>query len=270
MNDPFLKWAGGKRWLASDVATIYARHEGRLVEPFAGGAAVFFRLEPEKAILGDINCDLIQTYVAVRDDVEAVISALEALRVDRETFNVVRGSTPRDQVAVAARFVYLNRTAFNGLYRVNRQGAFNVPFGCKPGTTPVDGEVLRACARQLHEVQLMNQDFRKTLRMCEAGDFIYLDPPYTVRHNENGFNRYNERLFSWSDQEDLANEALRLATLGAHVVISNANHHSVRALYPVDTFRRRRVVRSSRMAAKPTHRGPTSEILISSLHRRKV
>jgi DNA adenine methylase len=252
------------------VAAIYARHQGRLIEPFAGGAAVFFRLEPKEAILGDTNRDLIQTYVAVRDHVEALISTLEALPVDRKIFGIVRDSKPQNPVDVATRFIYLNRTAFNGLYRVNKQGAFNVPFGCKPGTISVDGEALRACARALNRVRLVHQDFRTTLRDCEADDFIYLDPPYTVRHNENGFNRYNERLFSWSDQEDLAYEALRLASLGAHVVISNADHRSVRSLYPVDTFKRRRVVRSSRMAAKPTHRGPTSEILINSLHRRKV
>lgn len=264
MTEPFLKWAGGKRWLAHRVAAAYVCHGGRLVEPFAGSAAVFFEICPKSALLADTNHDLIATYRALVLDVEAVIHELSRWRIDESTFRAVRAARPEEPVAVAARFMYLNRTAFNGLYRVNREGQFNVPFGPKPGTQLVRAASLRACAAALARAECKSQDFRLTLSKCGAGDFVYVDPPYTVRHNNNGFNRYNAKLFSWTDQEDLARSAAAAVERGADVVVSNADHDSVRALYPRELFRIISVARLSRMAASVEHRGPTTELLIAS------
>jgi DNA adenine methylase len=262
--DPFLKWAGGKRWLAPMLVKAHGRSGGRLVEPFLGSGATFFALRPEQALLADANADLIDTYIGVRDHVDDVISILEGLDVTPETFAEIRAASPSTTPERAARFVYLNRTAFNGIYRVNRRGEFNVPFGCKEGTTSVDPDALRACSAALANAEIRIGDFRSSIAACGPGDFVYLDPPYTVRHNQNGFNRYNERLFSWEDQIALAAEAARLRERGAKVLVSNADHGSIRALYASDAFRIRRFKRLSRMAASTAHRGPTTEILIES------
>jgi DNA adenine methylase len=264
MPEPFLRWAGGKRWLAPVVREIYKDRAGRLVEPFVGSGAVFFALPSRDAILSDANADLINAYVVVRDQVEALINGLSRLAVSRETFLELRASQPPEPIARAVRFLYLNRTAFNGLYRVNRNGQYNVPYGCKPGTTTVNSEVLRACSEHLAGATLLGLDFRAALATCGPGDFVYLDPPYTVMHNQNGFNRYNEKLFSWDDQSRLAEEAVRLRALGATVVVSNADHKAVRALYPHDQFVAKRVERSSRMAASTAHRKQATEILFVS------
>lgn len=265
MADPFLKWAGGKRWLADTIRTAYGLSEGRLVEPFLGSGAVFFAIEPREAALSDANDELMTTYRAVTRSVDEIIAGLERLPVEHETFHRLRTWRPRSDIDIAVRMIYLNRTAFNGLYRVNRRGEFNVPFGCKPETRPVYPETLRKSALALAGAELLGGDFRAILKGCRAGDFVYLDPPYTVRHNQNGFNRYNERLFSWDDQQDLASEAIRVAGLGATVFISNADHQSVRELYPAHQFETTQLSRVSRMAASPTYRGGTTEILIRSL-----
>jgi DNA adenine methylase len=265
--EPFLKWAGGKRWLAPAIAKAYAPGQGRYFEPFLGGGAAFFCLEPHRAILADTNESLIDTYRTVQSEPEAIIEKLTRLEMSRATFVAMRASEPRTPVEGAARFIYLNRGAFNGLYRVNRDGRFNVPFGCKPGTRSVDPQALLDAARVLRAARLLHADFRDVLSRCRRGDFIYLDPPYTVMHNRNGFNRYNEALFLWSDQIDLSAAAIRLTEIGAVVVISNADHPSIRRLYPRDLFRFRRMHRSSRMAARAAHRRPTTELLISPAYR---
>ncbi len=266
--EPFVKWAGGKRWLAGEIGRLFVSDQ-RVVEPFVGGGALFFHLEPGSGLLADINAELVETYRAVQDDVEDVISRLEGLSIDRSTYERFRRAQPKTAPEIAARFIYLNRTAFNGLYRVNQRGEFNVPFGCKPTTTPVDASHLRACAEQLQHATVRSQHFTETIRDCTHGDFVYLDPPYTVKHNSNGFIRYNQRLFSWRDQETLAGAAAELADSGIDVVVSNADHSLVHGLYPEDLFVRTQVGRTSRMAASVAHRVRTTEVLIVARHMRE-
>jgi DNA adenine methylase len=264
MADPFLKWAGGKRWLASSVEREYTRSGGRYVEPFVGGGAVFFRIEPDSAVLSDANAELVRAYRTIKANPEPVIDRLKDLEMSREVYEDLRRAVPRTDLEATVRFIFLNRGGFNGLYRVNRRGEFNVPFGCKSGTVSVDGPALREAYRVLQAARIEHGDFRAVLATCGANDFVYLDPPYTVRHNNNGFNRYNQSLFSWADQRELATCASNLVEAGATVVVSNADHPSVRALYPADAFIIRRVRRTSRMAASALHRGPTTELLIRS------
>jgi DNA adenine methylase len=261
---PFLKWAGGKRWLAETLRPLFSVPFARYVEPFLGGGAVFFASCPPKAMLADLNGHLIETYRIVRDHPRDLIRVLSALSVDRSEFLRVRDSESEDAVERAARFIYLNRTAFNGLYRVNQQGKFNVPYGCKAGTRPCDTLAILRCSERLACADLLPSDFRTILGCIQFNDLIYIDPPYTVRHDTNGFRRYNECLFSWEDQQELAARCNRLAWAQQMIVISNALHEDVLALYDCRVFSAWRVTRSSRMAAKINHRGMASELLLVS------
>lgn len=261
--NPFLKWPGGKRWLASEIISYFGTLS-RHVEPFCGAAACFFATAKSPSILADINRDLISTYLIVRDDCEKLIKRLNALTIDADTFYRIRASTPRTELSRAVRLIYLNKTAFNGLYRVNRQGRFNVPFGCKSTTRLCDSETLLECSRHLSETQVFCRSYQDTLTTCLPTDNIYIDPPYTTAHNCNGFRRYNESIFQWSDQVALASIANTLASSGYRVIVSNADHREIRALYRNDVFQTLRVTRPTNLAASPEHRGMTTELLFVS------
>ena len=261
---PFLKWAGGKRWLGAAIALLLGDRPQRYCEPFLGGGAVFLALNPRTALLSDASKDLINCYDIVRNQPERVIRRLARLRVNRRIFMTMRRDKASDALSKATRFLYLNRTAFNGLFRVNQQGAFNVPFGCKPGTTSCDASAIRTFSRRLQKTRLIASDFRLSLAAVRAGDVVYADPPYTVMHNNNAFRRYNERLFSWSDQLALADATNRLARLGARVVLTNACHPSVTALYHRDLFVRATVRRPSNVAADSDYRCFAYELLLLS------
>jgi DNA adenine methylase len=230
---PFLKWPGGKRWLWGALQSLLPPHFNRYFEPFLGGGAIFFALRPKRAILSDINPELINAYMQIRDNVDCIIKALGRLRNDRGTYQRVRAADPQDNVKKAVRFIYLSKTAFNGMYRVNREGRFNVPFAGQHRKV-LDPDALRVASAHLQGHQLMVRDFADGLMMAKAGDFVYCDPPYTVLHNNNGFLRYNERLFSWADQKRLADLAIAAVCLGARVMVSNARRimcvHSTRVL----------------------------------------
>lgn len=262
---PFLKWAGGKRWLAPLLAaTIEVDDESRYVEPFLGAGSAFFALSPTLASLSDANEELIETFRVVRDNPEGLIRSLRSRPVDRSYFDQLRTRVSSGRVARAARVVYLNRTGFNGLYRVNQRGEFNVPFGCKPGTVPCDPSQIRSCSAVLRGVSLETLPFRSALHTVAANAVVYLDPPYTVAHNNNGFVRYNERLFRWEDQVDLATWARGFASAGGRVVVTNAAHDEVVRQYPKRWFHRFATSRPSRMAASPKHRRNCTELLVVS------
>lgn len=228
---PFLKWAGGKRWFCDVIHQFLPISFNHYFEPFLGGAAVFFHLAPRSATLSDINEELINTYVQVRDNPPTVISGLRALRVNKKTYLHVRGHVPDSGVDRAIRFIYLNKTAFNGLYRVNRSGHFNVPFAGNQGRSVFDEAGIRSAASLLAGLTIVHQDFERSFSQAKRGDLIYCDPPYTVRHNNNGFIRYNEGLFTWNDQERLAIAARKAVERGVYVLVSNAQHSSLRRLY---------------------------------------
>jgi DNA adenine methylase len=261
---PFLKWAGGKRWLSALVAQLLQHDTGRHIEPFAGSAACFFASTVTKTLLCDINAELIGCYQIVRDRPEELITGLSSLGIDPETFYAVRKQRPRSALARAIRFLYLNRTAFNGLYRVNLDGAFNVPFGCKPTTVLCDVDVLRACSIRLAHATLITATYSEALARATANDSVFVDPPYTVKHNYNAFRRYNEHLFSWSDQVRLARRANALAERGIRLVIANAFHIDVRRLYSPTRFHAFAISRSTNMAATPDKRGTCEELLLVS------
>lgn len=264
---PFLKWPGGKRWLADTLARTVAKQlasGGTYFEPFAGGAAVFFALQPKKAVLSDINDALIETYTAVRDNAESVTAELRRMRVTAEEYYRRRAWRPRSAIRRAARFLYLNRTAFAGMYRLNARGEFNVPYGGGERTPAMllDGHILAQAARSLRSTVLYAADFASVIGQAKSGDVVYCDPTYTVAHNGNGFVRYNEKNFAWEDQQRLAIAARAAVERGATVIISNAHHPSVAALYT--GWRRRVVERRSLVCPKPASRRVVTEYLFTS------
>jgi DNA adenine methylase len=257
---PFLKWTGGKRWLVSQIECLLPGQFNRYIEPFVGGGALFFHLRPWPASLSDINAELINAYQQVRDNVEEVIARLSRLQICPNLYSKIRGTSAPLPLAKAVRFLYLNRTAFNGIYRVNREGDFNVPFGCKTGTILCDETQLRNASRTLQNRQLMVADFAEVIKRAEAGDLVYADPPYTTKHDNNGFRRYNEVIFSWKDQERLAECCRQAVERGVHVIVSNANHRPLIQLY--DGFCVKRVARHSSISGDTTGRCEVTECLI--------
>jgi DNA adenine methylase len=261
--EPFLKWPGGKRYLADRIVKHFPAAHGRYYEPFVGSAALFFAHRPADAVLADKNAELIACYEQVRDNCEAVIRRLRKLKNSTADYYRIRAKEPTDGAWRAARLVYLVKLAFNGIYRVNSStGKFNVPYGDHEGRVVFEPEKLRRASRLLQGSKLLVADFEVALADAGEGDLVYLDPPYTVAHNSNGFLRYNTRLFSWEDQVRLANCAQVLADRGCHVVVSNACHKSIRSLY--SSFRVHRIIRSSRMAADNTYRRRIAEYLFVS------
>lgn len=233
MNDvvPFLKWPGGKRWLAPVLAHIL-RHElhRQYFEPFAGAASVFLRLNPKRAILADINEELIEALTTVRSQASDVVDAVWRLSNSEECYYRVRSSNPRTPIGRAARFVYLNRTCWGGIYRLNRDGQFNVPFG-NSGRRLCSKAHVESVARKMRNARIVVSDFEPVVSNSRKGDVVYADPPYTTRGKNNGFVRYNESLFSWDDQIRLAVVTRKAARRGVFVAVSNMYHKEVLSLY---------------------------------------
>lgn len=211
MATPFVRWAGAKRAMVPALMRAVPADYNRYVEPFVGSGAMFFALEPERAVLSDALAPLVETYLAVRDDPTAVHAHLSQWKVDKESYYEVRSQSPDDPMARAARFIYLNKTCWNGLYRVNLRGEFNVPFGRPKSSNIVSTPTLEACSAALRRCEALGVgDFQQILKECTAGDLVFLDPPYVTGHNNNGFIEYNEKLFTWNDQCRLAGEVRRL------------------------------------------------------------
>jgi|RhiMetdeSRZDD1v2_1073273.scaffolds.fasta_scaffold55317_6 DNA adenine methylase len=259
---PFLKWPGGKRWLASVITHyISKRLTGRYFEPFLGGGAVFFALRTQKATLSDINFDLINTYRQVRDNPDALLERLRRKRITANNYYRVRARDPISLLERAVRFLYLNRTAFGGMYRLNADGQFNVPYGGGERTPAAlwKHKLIKTASQLLSGVNLMVADFEEMMEQAGSGDVIYCDPTYTVAHENNGFIRYNELNFSWSDQKRLASAARRVIKRGSTVIISNACHDEIRELYwPYKPTKR---VRNSLISPEPHFRRQVHEYL---------
>ncbi len=234
---PLVKWAGGKRALLADLLPLVPREVRTFYEPFAGGAAFFLALAPQHAVLGDANRDLIELYQAVRDDPEAVIAALDRLQPhvqDRDHYYRVRAGDPAalSLPERAARLIYLNKTCYNGLYRVNRSGRFNVPFGryAKPPLL-YDRANLLAAATLLRGAELRCADFVEVLADAGEGDFAYLDPPYVPLSATASFTAYTSGVFGPAEQRRLAEVFHDLTRRGCRALLSNSDMPVVRELY---------------------------------------
>lgn len=262
---PFLKWAGGKRWLAERHLDLFPTDFSRYIEPFLGSGSIFFALAPDESILADSNPRLIETYRQVRNKPELVHQLLcnhHVAHSDEYYYEERKREYLRAPAKRAAQLIYLNRTCWNGLYRVNRKGQFNVPRGTKSSVL-LDTDDFRVLSAMLANSELCCQDFAVTMAKARAGDFAYVDPPYTVRHKYNGFTKYNEKIFSWSDQVRLRDEVAKAIERGALVAVSNADHYSVRELYR-GIGGLRTLTRKSVIAAASRHRGLFDELLVLS------
>jgi DNA adenine methylase len=262
---PFLKWAGGKRWLVGGHAELFPNEYDTYIEPFLGAGSVYFHLKPEKAVLGDVNSELIATYQAIKSDWRALQNSLRYRqrrhREDGDYYYWLRGKNPEELTQRASRLIYLNRTCFNGIYRVNRQGQFNVPRGSKDKVV-IETDDFEGMSSLLERAELVAGDFETLIDRAAADDFVFADPPYTVRHNYNGFVKYNEILFSWDDQERLAKALLRAAQRGAKIMCTNANHKSVRELYSLPEFSLQVASRLSTISADAANRKHFEELII--------
>jgi DNA adenine methylase len=264
ITHPFLKWAGGKRWLASSHNRLLPTSFNKYYEPFLGSAAIFFSLQPDKAVLADVNKELIDCYIALRDDWVTVEEHLKIHHVSHshDYYYQVRAEKPRCLAKRAARFIYLNRTCWNGLYRVNLGGQFNVPKGTKTNVL-LGTDNFQSVSQLLQNIELLNADFEVSLSKAKKGDFIFVDPPYTVKHNFNGFVKYNETMFRWDDQRRLSECLIKASKKGCQILITNANHPSIIELYKHD-FELIQLTRPSVIAASSLNRGMYEELAIKN------
>ena len=228
---PLLKWPGGKRALLDSIIPVLPNWTNRYYEPFLGGGALFFALTPRKAVLSDTNDELINLYLQVKNFPLKLISLLKKYENSEEAYYRIREQSPRNPIRRAARLLYLTTLSFNGIHRVNLNGDFNVPYGRKVHLLPCQEDKILAASHALSGAKLLVADFERATKAAGNGDLVYFDPPYTVAHTNGGFVKYNEKIFSWDDQKRLAKHATTLVERGCHVVISNAYHRSVSALY---------------------------------------
>lgn len=260
---PFLRWAGGKRWLIK-TGRINLSSKLRHVEPFLGGGAVFFaHAEATTALLSDLNKYLINSFVWMKSSPEELYELTQThfSRHSAEHYYEVRAAMGSSSLLDAAAFIYLNRCCFNGLFRVNLAGRFNVPIGTKAFVLD-DKDEFHRWSKHLENAEIILGDFEEIIDQCGPGDMLFVDPPYTVAHNTNGFIEYNERIFSWNDQVRLAAALNRARARGATFLLTNADHESVRALYPQEFMISE--TRGSEMASRSSFRGSTTELLIAS------
>lgn len=262
MAKPFLKWAGGKRRLLTQYSTLFPRQFSCYFEPFLGGGAVFFYLEPEIAVLYDINAELVNAYIAVRDHVDDVIERLRAMPYDRDFYYRTRAQQPDalSQIERATRTIYLNRTCFNGLYRVNKKGQFNVPFGRYKNPRICDEPTLRAASAVLQGKRIHTADFATVVNEARAEDFVYFDPPYYPRNEQNGFTGYTADGFNAEEQRRLADTFRALDQMGCYVMLSSSNSEMIRDLY--EGFNITEVTSNYPINCRKSGRGPVKEIVI--------
>lgn len=263
---PFLKWAGGKGQLLEQLKPLLPHTPWRrYFEPFVGSAALFFALRPAEATLSDVNRELIDCYVAVQKHVERLVFALERHEYDEQLYYEVRKQDPADLdlPTRAARTIYLNKTGYNGLYRVNRAGRFNVPFGryTNPGfRSPDSVDNLRACSRALRTAKLAVRDFGQVVRHARRGDFVYFDPPYVPLSETSAFTSYAAAGFGPAEQARLAEVVGELSDAGVLVMLSNSDTPMVRTLYA--KYRIDVVTASRSINSRATGRGKVHEVVV--------
>lgn len=262
--EPFLRWAGSKRWLVPVIREILRGHKfADYYEPFLGSGAVYFGIDNyRRAFLSDVTEPLIQTYESIRDNARAVHEVGASWPVNQEMYYDIRASDMKSEEA-AARFLYLNRFGYNGLYRENQQGQFNVPFGRPKNAHFVSLSTLTAAASKLAaSAKVHVSDFEEALATCRNGDLVYLDPPYVLQDQDGKFRDYNSKAFSWSDQVRLSRVTLALQQRGVSVMVSNVDDPSILELY--EGMKVISMERFSSIAASVSGRTARREVLLVS------
>lgn len=243
---PILKWAGGKTQMLGDLLPKVPSSYGRYIEPFLGGGAMFFALQPEQAVIADSNPELINLYRQVANHVDDVVCQLKKYENTQEMFYAVRGQdwTMLPEAEAAARTIFLNKTCFNGLYRVNKKGRFNVPFGKYKNPKICDEEGLKAASAALKKAEIVCGDYLLVLEhYAQPGDFVFLDPPYLPISEYSDFKRYTKEQFYEEDHVELAKMVKTLHERGCHVILTNSNHplvHEFYAPFTIDVIQTKR------------------------------
>lgn len=267
---PILKWAGGKTQMLGDLLPKVPTSYGRYIEPFIGGGAMFFALNPNDAVIADSNPELINMYKQVADNVDAVISYLQKYENTQEMFYRVRALEweKLSEAEAAARTIYLNKTCFNGLYRVNKKGQFNVPFGKYKAPKFCDVEALYTASEALQKSNIVCGDYLSVLKeFARPGDFIFLDPPYLPISEYADFKRYTKEQFYEEDHVELAKEVFRLQELGCYVILTNSNHPLVHELYKPFNIE---VIQTKRYISCSGSNRKGEDVIVTVLPKRKM
>lgn len=261
---PFLKWAGGKGQLLAQYQPFFPRQFTTYYEVFLGGGAVFFHLQPQQAVLIDINPELVNVYCCIRDQVEAVIDLLthHHQHHSQDYYYQIRATLGRTNVEKAARLIYLNKTCFNGLYRENSKGQFNVPMGRYKAPRICHPDLLRTAAQTLRQAQIQVDSFDSVLQRVSSEDFVYFDPPYYPISLTSRFTEYSRYTFTEADQVRLRDTFAELAHRGVQVMLSNSDCAFVRELY--SNFRIHTISASRSINSKAQQRGKITEVLVTS------
>ncbi|WP_400211010.1 DNA adenine methylase [Candidatus Methanarcanum hacksteinii] len=269
---PFIKWAGGKRQLMPELIKYVPKKYNSYYEPFIGGGALLFELQPKKATISDKNEDLIKTYISVRDEIDELIELLKMYEgknngpdyykirsMDRD---ITIYSNMRD-VEKAARLIYLNKTCYNGLYRVNSQGLFNTPFGNYTNPAICDEYVLRAVSNYLNgnDIEILQTDFEKTIETASKDDFVYFDPPYDSPDNTN-FTGYQSGGFDREEQKRLKNVYEKLTEGGVYCTLSNSSTDFIHDLYK--NYKVKKVKCNRAINSNGNDRGAVDEVIVSN------
>lgn len=263
---PIVKWVGGKRQLMFELIKNIPKSYNRYFEPFIGGGALFFELQPEQAYISDMNEELINLYSVVRDNVYELIKDLSKHEVSKEYFLEIRNIDRTEQytelsdVERASRFIYLNRTCFNGMYRVNSQGQFNVPFGHYKNPRIIDENNLLNCSELLKKTEIKCADFSEILTKVKKGDLVYFDPPYVPLNETSSFTSYTKDGFDINMQFKLRDVCDELDNKGVKFMLSNSDTKLVNELYA--NYEIKKVFASRQINANADGRGKITEVLV--------
>lgn len=261
---PFLRWAGGKSWLLKHIDSILPENGFNTYhEPFLGGGSVFLALNPKKSFLSDLNSELIETYSTLKENPEEIIDCLKHYSNSERFYYSIRSQSPKDRIEKAARFIYLNQTSFNGIFRVNLKGEYNVPYGFRTKEF-LEPEKLILVSKRLQSSELFVGDFSIVLKNVKKNDLVFLDPPYTVSHNHNGFIKYNQKLFSLDDQIRLSSLIDDIKNREAYYILTNAAHPRIKEIFSKeDTVLKKS--RASLIGGISAQRGHTEEFVFTNV-----
>lgn len=265
--EPFVRWAGGKKWLIPYMQNIVGDlHIEHYHEPFLGGGAIYFSMEHTKrSYLSDANSQLINVYTQVKDNPEELIEFFTRIPNTEDDYYRIRAEITEDNtVENAARFLYLNQTSYNGLYRVNREGRYNVPYGFRTNWA-YDSERIRAASSRLQNARISAGDFEVNKHRIKENDLVFLDPPYTVSHNNNGFIAYNQKLFSIEDQRRLKSFIEYIKAKGAFYILTNAAHETIREIFLTQGDRIIELQRNSLIGGRNALRVAISEYIFTNI-----
>ena len=264
---PFVKWAGGKGGIIKKLEAYFPDKFDTYFEPFVGGGAVFFHLNPPRAVINDLNRELMGVYEVVKNDVDALMAALDKQQEyveDKEYFYKMRGKNPNRMTPInrAARTIFLNKTCFNGIYRVNAKGIFNVPFGDMNNPTLCERENLLECSKALKNTKILSEDYKALMPRIRKGDFVYLDPPYVPLSKTAHFTSYTRGGFGEEEQNELKEFCDSLDSSGARFLLNNSDTELVRDLYSSYNFS---VVEAPRsLAASASSRKSVAEAVVTN------